>query len=70
MNWARRLKRVFGIEIEGCARCGGKLRILASIEEPELIARILAHLERAAMDQGQPELLPEARAPLFQFSLI
>ncbi len=41
MNWARRLKRVFGVEIEDCARCGGKLAILASIEEPEVIARIL-----------------------------
>jgi hypothetical protein len=29
MNWAQRLKRVFGIEIEGCARCGGKLKILS-----------------------------------------
>ena len=37
MNWARRLKRVFGIEIEQCARCGGRLK------EPELIERILAH---------------------------
>ena len=26
MSWARRLKRVFGLEIEGCARCGGKRR--------------------------------------------
>ena len=33
MTWARRLKRVFGIEIEACARCGGKLKIIASIEE-------------------------------------
>lgn len=31
MNWARRLQRVFGITIEGCARCGGKLKIIASI---------------------------------------
>jgi hypothetical protein len=29
MNWARRLKRVFGIEIEQCARCGGRLRVSA-----------------------------------------
>ena len=28
MSWARRLKRVFGIEIEACARCGGKLKII------------------------------------------
>jgi hypothetical protein len=25
MTWAARLKRVFGIEIEPCARCGGRL---------------------------------------------
>jgi hypothetical protein len=36
MSWARRLKRVFGIEIEDCARCGGKLRVIASIEEPKV----------------------------------
>ncbi len=36
---ARRLKRVFGIEIEHCTGCDGKLRIIASIEEPELGAR-------------------------------
>jgi len=72
MNWARRLKRVFGIEIQGCMRCGGKLRILASIEEPALIARILSHLERAALAlyQAQPEWPPEARAPPLQLSLI
>jgi hypothetical protein len=48
MSWARRLKRVFGIEIETCARCGGTLRIIASIEEPAVIAQILSHLRRTA----------------------
>jgi tRNA(Phe) wybutosine-synthesizing methylase Tyw3 len=28
--------------------CGGKLKIIASIEEPELIAKILSHLECTA----------------------
>lgn len=46
MSWAKRLKRVFGGEIEGCARCGGKLRIIASIEESAVIARILALFAR------------------------
>ena len=63
MNWARRLKRVFGIEIQDCARCGGKLEVIASIEEPEVIAKILAHLEKTARDQFQPELPLGARAP-------
>jgi hypothetical protein len=61
MNWARRLKRVFGIEIEGCARCGGKLRIIARIEDPQVIAKILSHLERTAPEQYQTELPLGAR---------
>ena len=42
-----RLKRVFAIDIETCRRCGGRLKVIASIEETEVIERILAHLDRA-----------------------
>lgn len=70
MSWARRLKRVFGIEIEGCVRCGGALRIIASIEEPQVIAKILSHLQRTARDQYPTELPLGARAPPVPFSLL
>jgi hypothetical protein len=70
MTWAQRLKRVFGIEINTCARCGGKLAVIASIEEPELIAKILAHREKSAPDQSQFELPLGARAPPTQARLI
>ena len=70
MSWARRLKRVFGIEIDACARCGGKLKVLASIEEPAVIAKILAHLQKTAPDQDHPELPLGARAPPTQARLI
>ena len=70
MSWARRLKRVFGIEIEDCARCGGKLQVIASIEEPEVLAKILAHLERTAPEQYSAELPHGARAPPGQASLL
>jgi len=63
MTWAQRLKRVFGVEIEACTRCGGKLAIIASIEEPEVVAKILAYLEKTALDQHQPEPPLEAQAP-------
>jgi hypothetical protein len=62
MNWARRLKRVFGIEIEQCVRCGGRLQVIASIEEPELIERILAH-RRARGEEAAPTASLGARAP-------
>ena len=44
MTWAQRLKRVFAIEIEKCEKCGGKVKIIASIEDPEVIEKILKHL--------------------------
>ena len=56
MSWAQRLKRVFGIDIDTCARCGGTFKVIASIEEPQVIARILAHLQKSAPDQHQAEL--------------
>ena len=31
---AQRLKRVFAIDIETCPDCRGKLRVIASVEEP------------------------------------
>ena len=37
MTWAQRLKRVFAIEIEKCEKCGGPFRIIASIEDPDVI---------------------------------
>ncbi|MBK7249858.1 MAG: transposase [Gammaproteobacteria bacterium] len=70
MSWAQRLKRVFGIDIEACARCGGKLKVIASIEEPQIIAKILAHLERRTPQDHQAELPLGARAPPVQTSLL
>ena len=64
MTWARRLKRVFGIEIERCARCGGRLEVIARIEEPALIARILAQRrERGAEGPPVSPLGPRAPPP-------
>jgi len=44
MTWAQRLKREFKIEVETCEPVGGKRKIMATIEDPAVIKRILAHL--------------------------
>ena len=44
MSWARRLKRVFDIDIEHYPNCGGSLKIIAAIEDPPVIVKILSHL--------------------------
>ena len=53
MTWAQRLKRVFAIDIEMCEKCGGPVWIIASIEDPDVIQKILKHL---GLDQpGDPQ---------------
>jgi len=44
MSWARLLKRVFDIDIEHCPNCGGAMKIIAAIEDPPVIDKILGHL--------------------------
>ncbi|MDG1215673.1 MAG: hypothetical protein P8N17_06655 [Luminiphilus sp.] len=44
MTWAQRLKRVFNIDIEVCGRCGVSVKVIACIEDQNIIDRILAHL--------------------------
>jgi len=61
VTWAQRLKRVFNIEIETCGECGGDMRIIASIEDPIVIQKILAPLDKKGAFSGN-RLLPDCRA--------
>jgi hypothetical protein len=64
MTWAQRLKRVFNIDIEVCGRCGGSVRVIACIEDQDVIDRILDHLRRNEEDTPtRPLLAPPTRAP-------
>ena len=54
----QRLERVFRIDIEHCGVCGGSLRVIACIETPEVINKILAHL--AAPNTGGIDHHPRA----------
>jgi hypothetical protein len=49
------MRRSFGFAVLACPRCGGRLRLVALIEEPRVIERILRHL-------GMPAEVPAARA--------
>ena len=62
MTWMQRLKRVFNIDFEACERCGGKVKVIASIEDPAVIAHILKHLNQKAVDDTKRHTLPPERA--------
>ena len=63
MTWAQRLKRVFNIDITICRRCGKAVRIVASIEDPLVIKKILDHLDTKLPASASANQLPETRAP-------
>ena len=45
LTWAQRLKRVFNIDITVCPLCGGSMRVIADIIDPDIIQKILDHIE-------------------------
>jgi len=61
MSWAQRLKRVFNIEITVCEHCGGKVKIIACIEDQAIIDKILAHVRKKGREEVGNQC--EARAP-------
>ena len=62
MTWAQRLKRVFNIDIETCPECAGPVNVIACIEDPVVITKILTHLKEKAVS-AEPIHLPKSRAP-------
>ena len=55
-------RRVFKIDIETCSKCGGAVKVIACIEDPVVIEKILAHLNEKALPVQAPPL-PKSRAP-------
>src|SRR5581483_5480648 len=48
------MRRTFGVDVLACPRCGGRLRLVALIDQASVIQRILRHL-------GLPTDVPEPR---------
>ena len=63
MTWSQRLKRVFNIDITICNRCAGEVKIIACIEDPAVIKKILDHLDAKSGAPVSVNQLPEPRAP-------
>ena len=44
ISWARLLKPVFNIDVDTCHICRGPAQIIAAIQDPHVIQKILGHL--------------------------
>ena len=60
MTWAARLKRAFNIDIKTCETCGGAVKVIACIDDPIVINKILEHLKT---QQDNQFMIPMNRAP-------
>jgi len=54
-RWADLMRRVFALDVLACPRCGGRMRVVATIDDPAVIRKILAHL---ALPVDEPPLVP------------
>ena len=59
LEWAALIKRTFAADVLVCARCQGKCRVIAFIEDVDVATKILAHLALPSV----PLPITAARAP-------
>jgi hypothetical protein len=43
-TWAALMRRAFDLDVLRCPRCAGRMELIATIDDPAVIHRILAHL--------------------------
>ena len=46
-TWAALMHRVFALDVLACPRCGGRLRVIAIVQDPAVVRTLLAHGGRA-----------------------
>ena len=59
LTWAALMMRVFGVDVLRCPACEGRMQVIAHIDEPAVVARILRHLGLPT----SPPMVHPARAP-------
>ena len=59
-NWARLIQKIYEVDPLTCAKCGGKMKTLSFIEDPEIVKKILKHLGLWEVKARPP---PKTNAP-------
>jgi hypothetical protein len=54
-TWAALMHRVFALDVLACPRCGGRLQVMAIVQDPAVVQTLLAH--------GGGAFSPEAPGP-------
>ena len=61
-NWARLIQKIYEVDPLVCPRCRGKMKVIAFIEDEEVIRKILKHLGLWEVKKRAP---PKIKSPPF-----
>ena len=59
-TWAALMRRVFALDVLACPHCGGRLRLIATLHDPAVIRKLLAHLGMAPSGPSPGPAPPES----------
>jgi hypothetical protein len=59
-NWSRLIQKIYEVDPLTCAKCGGRMKTLSFIEDPEIVKKILKHLGLWEVKARPP---PKANSP-------
>jgi hypothetical protein len=62
LAWADLLRRVFAVDILECPRCGGRMRLLAAIQPPDVTQAILDCLDLSSRAPPTAAAVPDPDA--------
>ena len=62
-TWAALMHRAFAIDVLVCVHCGGRLRLIATLHDPVVIRKILAHLGIAPQGRALAPPHPNSAPP-------
>ena len=68
-TWAALMRRAFAPDVLHCPRCGGRMQLIATIEDPAVVQRILAHLSLPGARDGPSLPSAVSAAPAAQPAL-
>lgn len=58
-NWARLIQKIYELAPFSCPKCQGRMRIIAFIADPEVIKKILKHLDLCNL-KARPQFTADA----------
>ena len=61
-SWAALMHRAFALDVLACPHCLGRLRLIATLHDPAVIGKLLAHLGMTHSGPSPGPAPPESRA--------